>query len=249
MEDFFVAVPRERTKFRRELYKKRLQSAISNDSSAQKLSETGSQKVEEIVSLLPEVQELLKEQLGLDVSPDIRDPIIQMFEQWSLKTQNDAVSGKLQERVARHLTEMVEEEAVLQNFHLRNCFRYAQEFSNQLKKCSWVMFRNITNQPFWTSDNPVATFLNPLFSQNQPEWLGGVFDDLKILSGIIDSSSPLNEDGSLNKDFCLLFPMSSQIIFQVEAYDAEVGFRYGEADIEDENHIHQLNFYQFACTS
>lgn len=149
----FVAFQRERTQFRRNLYKTRLQRAINKDSSTQELSEMGNQKTQKVISALLELRELLKARLQLSVPPDVRDSILENFEQALSRVREDAVSGKLQERLAKHLSKISEEDAALRNFHLSNSFKFAHEFSIQMRNCSWVMFRNKTKQPFWTSWN------------------------------------------------------------------------------------------------
>jgi Protein of unknown function (DUF4238) len=247
----FVAFQRERTQFRRNLYKLRLKMKIESNGDNKRLSQHGRESLKQQTDILvPLIKTAyLKKIANLNLTEENKSLWSEKIEKLFLKKDQEIKSGLWDSEIVNEVAHLVENKQVLQNYHLSNSFRFAYEFSGQLKNCSWVMFRNKTKQPLWTSDNPVVAFLNPLFSRDEPEWLNGVFDDLKILSGIIDSSSPLNKDGSVNKDFCLLFPLSPQIIFQVEAYDAAVGFRYGEADIKDEDHINKLNFYQFACTS
>ncbi len=243
----FIAFQRERTEFRRQLYKTRLEFNLESDGDALKLNKHGQALLQKVIPLVK--ADHFSKIDDLNVTEIEKDILTKAIEGAVIRVDKEIELGHWNTRMASELGKMIGGKQVLQNHHLQKGFDFSKRFAEQLKNCEWVLFTNKTSQSLWTSDNPTVTFLNPSQFKPLPEPFEKIMRGPKTWAGIIETTNPVDENGKANEEFCLLFPLSPYLTLKADMYDLDLGLRYREVEIEDTIDVHKFNFYQLACTS
>lgn len=281
-EDFltlfeFIALQRERTLARRNLYKSKFKSNLDVDEDGK--IEFSKHRREMIQKQFEDKVLLTEQQFEKLVEDGTEEQIRQFFierkidmkkinlDQFDLKSYDgkrellervkssisryleEASSGRLYSRLAENVHGIASDSRKLQNYHLENLFSRVDEFAEQLKSCGWVLWLNKTSQPFWTSDNPAVHCFIPPKMENIPESVENLLNQTGLVGLLLESSSIVNLDGTANSELCLIFPIAPNLLLQVCAYNPSAGFRLLQNEIKDELNVHQTNFWQFATTS
>ena len=269
----YSAFQKERSLARRQFYKRQLESAArSFDEEAQEF--TGIHKmiaegaVEGLVqSLKAELEKTVMqgtveeitayfEKLNTDISalnlagldePSERRAVVEACSKVFEERIWDAFKNLPMSVVAQEVSDMAASKEKLRDYHLEKIFEFAVALAEDLANCAWVLHKNLTATPFWTSDNPVSCFTRP--SKEEDERVDVLVKTLKTMASVVEPASLRGPDGKINVNFELLFPISPTLLLWVGKFEEGKGMRMSKVEVDTEDVIAAFNYRQYVGTS
>jgi len=272
---YYVAFQHERTLAARNYYKKRVVHAIKTSEralgradSAQtgNLTEEAVEKLEKLRSTILQIIELGSraelENLckSFNLSTDIlnsnllvaRIVLRSIFLHHLKNLEKSANSGEMERELIDDWQRAIESRQAFGDFHLNLLLKRTSKLAVDLTQCVWTLWTNETSQPFWTSDNPAVSFLQPQDEELEP-LKKGYLKSYSTLQGIVNPVSIKDKNGNFRDNFCLLFPLSPVLLLRIDrcdpSYNSEFSIRTDNGVMSEEEHIHSLNLYQWLQTS
>lgn len=133
----------------------------------------------------------------------------------------DAYTNLSMSEVAQELSNMTASKEKLRDYHLEKMFEFAGLLAEDLKNCAWVLHKNLTSTPFWTSDNPVVCYTRP--SKEKDERVNALLASMKNMAAIAEPANLRERDGKINENFDLLFPLSPSLLLRVGKFEEGQG--------------------------